>query len=391
MARLRIRGLVRMADTVRRELACPITPARRDQLRENIADAIRTVDTLLRKQRTDLRALAAPSRRAYRYLADIDVDSIPTADTDLPEAHAPASIRLNGLRSFLDATLDSLAELPDTADFERIGASIDATGRGIEKRMTAAGIEPRHLKPESRRIRSWLAYFRREGNLNTYLAAVRRAKPIMEDAAGRLRRFEVPVIIHFRPTTALYRSRRFTDATRLHLPTPMISFEADGFASLAAMAFGDGGSRQAVIDGTRCPPYSAIQTELDRLSGEADHGGGVSHDLAEAFDRVNAAYFAGEMSRPRLTWSRRVTGRKFGHFDFAGDTVMISMTLDAPQIPSYVVDFVVYHELLHKALGVHWRNGRGAAHTPEFRRRERQFHQFSSAEAALERLAKRFA
>jgi len=106
---------------------------------------------------------------------------------------------------------------------------------------------------------------------------------------------------------------------------------------------------------------------------------------------VNAAYFQGEMPRPGLTWSRQVTGRKFGHYDSTRDVVMVSMSLDTPAVPAYVVDFVVYHELLHKRLGVHWQNDRRAVHTPAFRREERRFRQYDLAEAALRQLAQRYA
>ena len=44
-----------------------------------------------------------------------------------------------------------------------------------------------------------------------------------------------------------------------------------------------------------------------------------------------------------------------------------SATLDARDVPSYVVDFVVYHELLHKKHGAKWQNGRQAVHTSSFR------------------------
>jgi len=91
--------------------------------------------------------------------------------------------------------------------------------------------------------------------------------------------------------------------------------------------------------------------------------------------------------RPRLTWSRSFTGRKFGHYDPIRDTVMVSSSLDRDNVPQYALDFVVFHELLHKELGVDWRNGRAAAHTPEFRAQERRFEQYREAEAALKRLA----
>jgi hypothetical protein len=113
----------------------------------------------------------------------------------------------------------------------------------------------------------------------------------------------------------------------------------------------------------------------------------MHHDLAAAFDRVNAAYFKGGMSRPHLVWSRTFAARKFGHYDHAHDTVMVNMVLDGKTVPEFAVDFIVYHELLHKQLGILWQSNRMAAHTPEFRERERAFKQYDQAKAVLRKLA----
>ena len=380
-----------MADKIRRELSAPIAPARRDRLHQDIIEAKRSVDGYLREQGTNLRALAAPSRRAYQYLTSIDLNAIPTSNDTVTDARAPASVRLIGLRSFLDHACDALAVPPDVEEFDAIRESITTTHRKIEHQLLTGGIEPHHLKPESARIRGWLAYFCLDGKLEAYLDCVRQAKPIMDLAANRsARRVSSPVHVHFRPTTSLYRWQRRADAIRLCLPTPMMSFDREGFDALGDMVFGNGKSRQAVIRRTESLAYRAVASELADLCNDSEHDGGVFFDLKDSFDRVNAAYFEGELSPPRLVWSRQVTGRKFGHYDFAADTVMLSMTLDAHDVPSYVVDFIVYHELLHKALGLRWRNGRAFAHTPEFRRRERLFHLFRDAEAVLTRLAKRF-
>jgi hypothetical protein len=170
----------------------------------------------------------------------------------------------------------------------------------------------------------------------------------------------------------------------------MICFSEELFRAMAEAAF-NGSSKQPVMEATSRDEYQSIQAELEALSGVEGRSVGVYHDLGASFDRVNGGYFGGDSARPRLTWSRTFTGRKFGHYDPIRDTVMISSTLDCADIPEYVLDFVVFHELLHKKLGVDWRNGRQAVHTPEFKVEERRFEQYAAAEAALAALAKRHA
>jgi hypothetical protein len=50
-----------------------------------------------------------------------------------------------------------------------------------------------------------------------------------------------------------------------------------------------------------------------------------------------------------------------------------------------VVEFVLYHELLHKHHGVKLVNRNYMAHTPEFRRSEQQFYHYQQAMAWIEK------
>jgi len=169
----------------------------------------------------------------------------------------------------------------------------------------------------------------------------------------------------------------------------MIAFDAEGFSRLASLMFaGDREARRDVVERMSGEGYQSIHAELEVLSGVIEESRGVFFDLRDSFDRVNAAYFAGTIVRPRLAWSRSFTGRKFGHYDWIMDTVMVSRTLDSGDVPEFLVDFIVYHELLHKKHGVHWVNGRGYAHTAEFYREERQFRRYQESEALLGQLAR---
>ncbi len=68
--------------------------------------------------------------------------------------------------------------------------------------------------------------------------------------------------------------------------------------------------------------------------------------------------------------------------------VMLSVSLDDPSVPAFVVDFVMYHELLHKKHGVTLANGRRMAHTPAFRADELLFARDHEAFAHLKALAR---
>ncbi len=107
---------------------------------------------------------------------------------------------------------------------------------------------------------------------------------------------------------------------------------------------------------------------------------GEAYDLDHIFDDLNIEYFGGELSKPVITWSAKKTFRILGHHDAAHDTIVISRSLDAADVPKFVVEYVLFHEMLHIAHPTVHHNGRRYYHTPAFRRDERRFPSFDKAE-----------
>lgn len=115
---------------------------------------------------------------------------------------------------------------------------------------------------------------------------------------------------------------------------------------------------------------------------------GDVYDLEEIFDRLNRTYFKNSLPKPVLSWSARKTYRILGHHDATHETVVVSRSLDDRKVPQYVVEFVVFHEMLHIFHPTEHRGGRRYNHTPRFRRDERKFAYFEEAESWIERSAK---
>jgi hypothetical protein len=114
---------------------------------------------------------------------------------------------------------------------------------------------------------------------------------------------------------------------------------------------------------------------------------GEVYDLEEIFARLNRIYFQNSLPKPVLTWSARKTFQRLGHHDSTHKTLVISKSLDDKNVPSYVVEYVVYHEMLHVKHPTVQHNGRRYNHTPAFRRDEEKFAYFAAADAWIERNA----
>ncbi|HEY8563665.1 MAG TPA: SprT-like domain-containing protein [Pyrinomonadaceae bacterium] len=108
---------------------------------------------------------------------------------------------------------------------------------------------------------------------------------------------------------------------------------------------------------------------------------GEFFDLDEIFEKLNAEYFRKSLPKPVLSWSSRRTYRILGHHDSTHETVIVSKSLDDQDVPEYVVEYVVFHEMLHIFHPTEHRNGRRFNHTPAFRKNERKFRYFEEAES----------
>lgn len=112
---------------------------------------------------------------------------------------------------------------------------------------------------------------------------------------------------------------------------------------------------------------------------------GIHHDLGRMFERINREYFEGAL-KCGVTWGARRSRRSAAHrtlgsYSPHSNTVRINACLDRKSVPRYYVEFVLYHEMLHAALGVEKANGRRTVHTAEFKRRERLFTHYTRATA----------
>ncbi|MGO8787360.1 MAG: SprT-like domain-containing protein [Terriglobia bacterium] len=106
---------------------------------------------------------------------------------------------------------------------------------------------------------------------------------------------------------------------------------------------------------------------------------GRQYDLEEIFHALNHRFFNGQIPTPRLGWSHQNAQRVLGHYDSGHRTIIVSRTLDSASVPRYVVEYVVFHEMLHIRFPVERRGQRRVIHSREFREAEKKFPQYEIA------------
>lgn len=105
--------------------------------------------------------------------------------------------------------------------------------------------------------------------------------------------------------------------------------------------------------------------------------------LEESFDRVNEKYLYGLLEKTNLIWGNASLS-KFGSYDYGTDTIMISKVLQDVELE--MLDYVMYHEMLHKKHKFTRKNNRSYHHTAKFKRKEREFENSELMEGKLRRL-----
>ena len=107
---------------------------------------------------------------------------------------------------------------------------------------------------------------------------------------------------------------------------------------------------------------------------------GKHHDLVASLERVSVRYFGAVegMNEVAIGWGRARASRRrrnaksrsraLATYSYGDRAIRVNPVLDSKRVPVYVLDWIVYHELLHHVLpverGVH---GKRRYHTKSFR------------------------
>ena len=388
--KIQITGLVKLANYIRNEISRPISSKKLIQLQNEVDNSLKNIDKLLKQTGSRTEFLPAPSRKAYKFLKNIDFSKVSTQNTASAKNISPNSISFPGLSSHFNGILEHLSKTNVNLNKDEIFQNICSSSEHIEKEIQTQNFKPEHLKSQSRSIRGWLAYFSQRQNFDSYLAAIRRATPAFCETAMKVRKNALPVYINFLPVKVLYIARRYKNHILVKLPTPMICFDENTMKLLAEWIVNKANNKNHIIAASLSNPYQEILSELNMLGGIIDNTEGLHHNLAQSFNRVNSEYFNHSLECPSLAWNKTFTYRKFGHYDRTHDALVISMSLDRKDVPEYVIDFVMYHELLHKKIGSKWGKSNRISHTNEFYKYEKLFKQYEQSKTILNKLAHPF-
>ncbi len=103
--------------------------------------------------------------------------------------------------------------------------------------------------------------------------------------------------------------------------------------------------------------------------------------LEASFHRINQQFFSNSAEKPNLTWGQD-SFRKLASYNFHTDTVTVSTLFTDAR--AEILDYLMYHELLHKHHKFKHNYGRSSFHTRAFREDERLYPDHEKIEKEIE-------
>lgn len=406
---MRIRGLVKASNNVKHQLKVGLHINEIPQFKEYIIGTIQAVENICIQAGIQPNQLPLPSRKAYKFLKEVDLKQLPIvrAKPRVQGLEPPqrSSLKRISIRQICiqhqqiqhQIAQSTISEANYDSDLVKL---LEQTTARIERQCAKQGATPANLTGQSRQIYCWLKFLLRDHHLHLHIRAVHQANDLAQQTLAHKRNISKvknrqaidpkPINLEFTNMTSLYRGRLDTIPLIIKINEGFILADTDVMqAVMDSLLLGKTPQTSQIINEfSLSEEFSELLLTMDlTVENLEDNAQGTIHNLEDIFTRVNQAYFSNALEQPQLFWSQVCSKRKFGHYEPIHDRIVISLSLDTNKLPPYVVEFVMYHELLHKVQGCRIRNGRRQAHTTEFRQDERQFKHYEQAQEHLKHLA----
>ena len=393
---LRISGIVKTANQVRSKLQQGIHPQELDSLKGFVLNSLHTIENICIEANTSPNSLPIRSRKAYRYLKNIDWQNLPLTN-QLNEKPASTSTSSPTLRiknvvkqqKNIQQQIGQLKPSHDITQLESIRQALVNCSQEIERICEQNQVTPAALTTPSRKAYAWMKFLSDRDNLKLHIETTQKVKTLGNQTLKAQKSDISEIQVAITNYNGLYKFKKNRIGNiELELSEGFIQAEDRILQAIIRMIIQGNNSQdqQIIRHFGSTEEYSDIILELDLIADlDAETPQGDYYDLEALFHKLDREYFAGEMAKPRLTWNKTLTHRKLGHYEPLRDRVVMSRSLDSSHVPQIVVELVLYHELLHKHHGAKLLNGKRMVHTPEFRRSERKFQHYQEAQEWLER------
>ncbi len=165
--------------------------------------------------------------------------------------------------------------------------------------------------------------------------------------------------------------REFLEGVWTEIPACRFVYRDDFHAMLEDVSR----EENLIVQPPPLPIEPAVQQLVPTSAPRPWAEGQPGYDLAAIRDRVLRVPGHFPNGSPRLgelRWMQKVSKRYFGFCWYADSNIVVNPVLNSPDVPLLVLEFLIYHELLHADMPY-------AGHNADFRARERLFQPTTEA------------
>lgn len=259
----------------------------------------------------------------------------------------------------------------------------------IEKHCARRKGSPADLSTPSYRIYLWLRFLSHQDYFDQHLYATNEFLNMIIQQDRKNRYDPSHLLIKMNFSSYLYRRQTISNKTILQINEAFICSPIRIKDSIISAAFSRSVSKQ-ILEIKSFANHIEYQRVNRLISGEpiTNHIScrGEKYDLSILFKKINLDYFQGQLPQPRLIWTSRRAVRRLGYYHAEINTIAINKKLDEIKIPQLLLEYVLFHEMLHQNIGIKTQNGRRYAHTSSFKREEKKFKYYKEAENLIKLL-----
>jgi hypothetical protein len=313
---MRIKGLVKVSHQVREQLKLGIPASEVTQFQQFVRDTLKTVEHLCADARLTPDQLPTPSRQAYRFLKQLNLNQLPIAEQS---NHSPIqkTIRVGNIRSQQQSIQRQIALLAqfsnlDSAQGRKLVKTLQQNVAQIECLCNQQQITPAKLTGPSRQIYAWMKFLLEGQNLQLHLQATQLGYQLVSEwnhtqlsSSQQLLHYVNPdtLSIEFTNLAGLYRYQHNPQHTRLQINEGFITANSQVLRAIVqSMLLGKSTAATAELKRfSLSEEFSEVLLAMDLLVGSmTENAQGQVYDLNHVFELVNREYFRGQMAKPRL-------------------------------------------------------------------------------------------
>jgi len=385
---VRISGLVKLMNDVRSRLQEPLQEKEAGQLSALITKNLESVRHICREQGVEVKDLPAPSRNAFSYLEKLTIKK-GTISKDQDRAD---KFSIRGLKPSVTSFLNQLAAADSEQKHMDFFEECAVFLKKISTQLKRKSKKMEDLPPKQQRLLLRMQQYTEEqqqifpANAGFLIALIEAGWP-----SGFFRQ-EIPLVFFIPSDTRLWQIKpgNHVFISDLYLLADKKRLLEDLSAVICGAAGRRKVRRRSIKDWLRSETVLDFKGRIeDSLSHDSAAAVGVVYDLNQLFEKINSEYFSYSLKKNGLYWTRSQARCRTGYYNPMSDEIFISAALDSRDVPQYVVEFVLYHEMLHKKQGKDLFLSGKRIHSKLFKQEEQRFKYYHKAEIFLQKLASR--